>query len=157
MSIASEISRLQTAKADIKTEIEGKGVTVPSATTLDGYASLVRQIQTGGGGITGTDVTVASAQTNIANAARVLINAANGSAGHLYLIVAKTVANTTIQYYLHAAMVYVSALTESSITGQGGYIRAEDATTDKGVVYGSGQAKISEGDVYTVYEFPRYA
>lgn len=47
MSIASEISRLQTAKANIKTEIEAKGVTVPSSTTLDGYATLIGNIQTG--------------------------------------------------------------------------------------------------------------
>ena len=50
MSIASEISRLQTAKSDLKTSIENKGVTVPSATTLDGYAALVDQISGGGGG-----------------------------------------------------------------------------------------------------------
>lgn len=50
MSIATEITRLQTAKADLKTSIEGKGVTVPSATKIDGYADLVDSIQTGGGG-----------------------------------------------------------------------------------------------------------
>lgn len=49
MSIASEISRLQTAKAGLKTAIEGKGVTVPSATTLDGYAALVDEISTESG------------------------------------------------------------------------------------------------------------
>lgn len=48
-TIAQEISRLTTAKADLKTAIEGKGVTVPSATLLDGYAALVGQIQQGGG------------------------------------------------------------------------------------------------------------
>jgi hypothetical protein len=52
MSIASEISRLQGAKSDLKTSIEGKGVTVPSATKIDGYAALVDQIQQGGGGTT---------------------------------------------------------------------------------------------------------
>lgn len=50
MSIATEITRLQTAKADLKTAIEGKGVTVPSATKIDGYADLVDSIETGGGG-----------------------------------------------------------------------------------------------------------
>lgn len=49
MSIATEISRLQTAKADIKTAIEAKGVTVPSNATLDTYDTYVSQIQTGGG------------------------------------------------------------------------------------------------------------
>jgi hypothetical protein len=50
LSIASEIARLQTAKADIKAAIEDKGVTVPSAATLDDFADLVEAIQTGGGG-----------------------------------------------------------------------------------------------------------
>ena len=55
MSISSEISRLQTAKASLKTAIENKGVTVPSSTTLSGYADLVSSIPTGGG--TSTDAT----------------------------------------------------------------------------------------------------
>ena len=50
MSIASEITRLQNAKASIKTSIENKGVTVPSATKLDGYSTLIDSIQTGSGG-----------------------------------------------------------------------------------------------------------
>lgn len=47
-SIATEIARLQQAKSDLATSIENKGVTVPAATTLDGYAALVDQIQQGG-------------------------------------------------------------------------------------------------------------
>ena len=50
MSIASEISRLQTAKAGLKTAIEGKGVTVSDTATLDAYPALVESIQTGGSG-----------------------------------------------------------------------------------------------------------
>lgn len=46
MSIASEISRLNTAKSDIKTSIQNKGVSVPSSTKIDGYPSLISQIQT---------------------------------------------------------------------------------------------------------------
>lgn len=47
MSIASEISRLQTAKADIKTAIENKGVTVADNLTISSYASKIDEIQTG--------------------------------------------------------------------------------------------------------------
>lgn len=46
MSVSSEITRLANAKAAIKTAIEGKGVTVSSSTTLDGYADLIDDIQT---------------------------------------------------------------------------------------------------------------
>ena len=55
MSIASEITRLQGAKADIKTAIEAKGVTVPSAASIDTYGTYVGQISAGGTcGHTGT-------------------------------------------------------------------------------------------------------
>ena len=47
MSIASEITRLQGAKADLKTAIEAKGVTVGDI-TIDGYAAKVAEIPTGG-------------------------------------------------------------------------------------------------------------
>ena len=49
MSVATEIERLQNAKADIKTSIEAKGVTVPSSETLDNYADYIDEIETGGG------------------------------------------------------------------------------------------------------------
>lgn len=55
MSIASEISRLQQAKADIKDAIEAKGVTVLSSLKLDGYASCISQISGGGGQLVITD------------------------------------------------------------------------------------------------------
>ena len=41
MSIQTELTRLTNAKAAIKTAIEGKGVTVPSDTLLDGMAALI--------------------------------------------------------------------------------------------------------------------
>lgn len=49
MSIQTELTRITNAKAAIKTAIEGKGVTVPDGTLLDGMASLIDSIPTGGG------------------------------------------------------------------------------------------------------------
>ena len=49
MSIYNEISRLNTAKMNLKAAIEAKGVSVPESTTLSGYGDLVSQIKTGGG------------------------------------------------------------------------------------------------------------
>lgn len=57
MSIATEITRLQNAKAAIKTAIEGKGVNVGNA-TLDEYAEKISSIQTG------TDTSDANATAN---------------------------------------------------------------------------------------------
>ena len=48
MSIASEITRLQTAKANIKSAITEKGGTVLSTDTLSQYADCIRSIPTGG-------------------------------------------------------------------------------------------------------------
>lgn len=48
MSIATEIQRLQTAKADLKTAIKAKGVEVADTDTIDTYASKIDEIQTGG-------------------------------------------------------------------------------------------------------------
>ena len=47
-TIAENLSRIQSAKTDIKTAIEAKGVTVPSSATIDTYATYVSQISGGG-------------------------------------------------------------------------------------------------------------
>ena len=47
MSIQTELTRLTNAKAAIQTAIEGKGVTVPSGTLLDGMAALIESIEAG--------------------------------------------------------------------------------------------------------------
>ena len=58
MSVQSEVSRLQNAKAAIKAAIEGKGVTVPDGTLLDGMSALIESIEAGGGGVTSITGTV---------------------------------------------------------------------------------------------------
>ena len=50
MSIQTELARITNAKAAVKAAIEGKGVTVPEGTLLDGMASLIESIEAGGGG-----------------------------------------------------------------------------------------------------------
>lgn len=50
MSIATAISALQSASSDIASAIAAKGVTVPSGSGFDDYATLIGNIQTGGGG-----------------------------------------------------------------------------------------------------------
>ena len=49
MSIQTDLTRIKNAKAAIKAAIEGKGVTVPDATLLDGMAALIESIEAGGG------------------------------------------------------------------------------------------------------------
>ena len=52
MSIADQITRLQNAKASIKTSIENKGVSVGDDVKLDGYPALIDSIEVGGSGET---------------------------------------------------------------------------------------------------------
>lgn len=51
MSVQSEITRLNNAKLALANSIEGKGVSVPSSTTLDGMAALVDNIKSMDGAI----------------------------------------------------------------------------------------------------------
>ena len=52
MSVASEITRIQNAKSDIKSAIENKGVSVPSNALIDTYATYISQISGGSSGLT---------------------------------------------------------------------------------------------------------
>ena len=69
MSIQTELTRITNAKAAIKTAIEGKGVTVPEGTLLNGMAALIESIEAGGGGssnfATGTFTTTDDITSNI--------------------------------------------------------------------------------------------
>lgn len=49
MSIATEIARLQTAKASIKQSIENQGTSIPSTATLDTYSNYITKLLDVGG------------------------------------------------------------------------------------------------------------
>ena len=65
MSIQTELTRLTNAKAAIKTAIEGKGITVPSGTLLDGMASLIESIESGVSGVWCGSITPVSEGKNL--------------------------------------------------------------------------------------------
>jgi len=58
MSIQTEITRLESAKADIANAITAKGVTVPDGTSLDGMAALIAQISGEGESMLGNAIFV---------------------------------------------------------------------------------------------------
>ena len=62
MSIQNELTRITNAKAAIKAAIEGKGVTVPDATMLDGMAPLIESIEAGGGDVVLGEITFTSGE-----------------------------------------------------------------------------------------------
>lgn len=49
MSISTDLTRLQSAKAAMKTAMQNKGVTVPDDAKLDAFAALIDSIPAGGG------------------------------------------------------------------------------------------------------------
>ena len=66
MSIQTELTRITIAKAAIKAAIEGKRVTGPDATLLDGMAALIESIEAGGGNFaTGTFTTTDDITSNV--------------------------------------------------------------------------------------------
>ena len=65
MSIQTELTRITNAKSAIKTAIEGKGVTVPSGTLLDGMAALIESIEAGGGNVASGSFTPADRLSDV--------------------------------------------------------------------------------------------
>ena len=66
MSIQTELTRITNAKAAVKAAIEGKGVTVPDGTLLDGMAPLIESIEAGGVNLaTGTFTTTDDIKSNV--------------------------------------------------------------------------------------------
>ena len=64
MSIATEIQRLQSAKADIKSAIENKGVTVGDG-TIDTYAKFIDEIVSSGSGKNCVEGTITFTDTDV--------------------------------------------------------------------------------------------
>lgn len=99
MSIATEITRLQTAKADLKTAIEGKGVAVTTSALLDDYADLVDSIPSGGGGIDIADI-VRRTQPSGAVVATLTAGAAEHGLAHFPAITSVHLTTPALAAYL---------------------------------------------------------
>lgn len=67
MSISSEITRISNAKTAIAESIANKGVTVPSGTKIDGMATLIDSIPTGGSGGDTSETWVLNESLNLIN------------------------------------------------------------------------------------------
>ena len=63
MSIQTELTRITNAKAAVKAAIEGKGVTVPDGTLLDGMAPLIESIEASGVTTLHINVTAVNTET----------------------------------------------------------------------------------------------
>lgn len=118
MTIASEITRLQGAKADIKTAIENKGVTVPSADTIDQYAGYIDQIETGTTIVNGVIENYLASTSTVAVAAGTFVAMSGDTASDYSVSGTAVVLDGTARYRTvcesiddtHFLMVYITAM-----------------------------------------------
>ena len=141
MSIQTELTRLTNAKSAIKAAIEGKGVTVPDATLLDGMAALIESIEAGGGGIelqynrlypVATGTFTPAERTKVTSDSPLVIEhnagiipfvvmvTSNGmaAAGDLEFIVSWRIPHWNASYYDRNMLYSVSSRRDSSTTGK---------------------------------------
>ena len=131
MSIQTELTRITNAKAAIKTAIEGKGVTVPAGTLLDGMASLIESIEAGGGDFSALpqkiDTVLSGSVTPASDAGYLTIKDFGNSLSmnylpRIFIMFRKTPASST-SYASCLFALYMSddPLTENT-TGYGGHV-----------------------------------
>ena len=131
MSVQSEITRIESAKTAIATAIEGKGVTVPTGTKLDGLAALIESIEAGGGDFSALpqkiDTVLSGSVTPASDAGSLLIKDFGTSESmnylpRIFIMFRKTPASST-SYASCLFALYMSddPLTENT-TGYGGHV-----------------------------------
>jgi hypothetical protein len=111
MSIATEITRLQNAKSAIKTSIEGKGVTVPSSTTLDGYSTLIDSISSGSSAWTKLgekDITTASTSTSNSNVGTISCGSAAATKDKIIYVRVRDTAGPRAGYFLGSDTFFIN-------------------------------------------------
>ena len=178
MSVQSEITRIESAKTAIATAIEGKGVTVPEGTKLDGMAALVESIEAGGGVelqynrlypvATGTFTPAGRTEVEVNSPLVIEHNAgiipfvvmvkSNGMAetGDLEFIVAWRIHHPSADYYDRSLLYSVLSKRGSSLTTKntkygGIYSGSLDAWGIKNVVLAQGDTNfyVNAGKTYT--------
>ena len=136
MSIQTELTRLTNAKAAIQTAIEGKGVTVPDGTLLDGMAALIEAIEAGGGAkfVTGeftldTPASGVLVEHNLGNIPNFV---------YYYILAAPTTAN---QYESYVTRLFAMCLNNTHYA-----YRASGGMNNKGVYFDSGTFDITKNN-----------
>lgn len=119
MSIQTELTRLTNAKSAIKAAIEGKGVSVPDSTLLDGMAALIESIQAGGGGAKFSSGTFTPAETTSINLPY-KIEHNSGFVPDIFVVI-KYYEAQYAQYSIQQALSLPAAFLSVGATGYKGY------------------------------------
>lgn len=163
MSIQSEITRIESAKTAIATAIEGKGVTVPDGTLVDGMAPLIESIETGINATGGT-ITVSSDVNNyvlthgLGEVPKFFVIGMMGNFGELtdktYILIGAFGFSDVRSQYRISASSYINApvgvFKEAAITATNdnrqSIVRANEETIT--VAYSGGSHKLIAGATY---------
>ena len=129
MSIQTELTRITNAKAAIKTAIEGKGVTVPDGTLLDGMAELIESIESGVSGVWFGSVTPVSSTVSLTVSPVVGDELYNAVQGNKVIGIALETGNTEDK--------------TTRCLGGGGITNANNREIDIGVYYYNGYSSYS--------------
>ena len=139
MSIQTELTRLTNAKAAIKAAIEGKGVTVPEATLLDGMAALIESIQAGGGDFSIQAGTITFAESYKPKLTPLVISHSLGKTPFAFIAY-----NGSPGYYPKYQIAFIYKL--SKCRKLGGSLRSEYSTIMYSSVAGSEDLSASSGN-----------
>lgn len=125
MSISSEITRISNAKTAIAESIANKGVTVPSGTKIDGMATLINSIQTGGAAVqpskaltvtsNGTTTITPDAPYDAIKQVDLTVNVASGGGGGAGLKVTFPATATNWDKVMSTSVLYLADNTTKSI------------------------------------------
>ena len=132
MSIQTELTRITNAKSAIKAAIEGKGVTVPDGTLLDGMASLIESIEAGGGDSGFTCGLITPADTT---ASQLEIEHGLGTVPALIFIAAADNKNSVYNRSRPHGQAFFYAMRTGSDTYYARYQYKDDVTYNDGKIY----------------------
>ena len=142
MSVQTELTRITNAKAAVKAAIEGKGVTVPDGTLLDGMAALIESIEAGGGAMYTGSITPSKtmeAQHTVIHNLGVVPNFAA-----MYAL--DDDISVTDRMYLKARVAFCSDVNDKTTICGGNTYRRENDTSYATTAYGvNQQAFTSDG------------
>ena len=136
MSIQTELTRITNAKAAVKAAIEGKGVTVPDGTLLDGMAPLIESIEAGGGAMYTGSITPSKtmeAEYTVRHNLGVVPNFAA-----MYALDDDT--SVTDRAYLKARVAFCSDVNDKTTICGGNTYRRQDGTLYETASYRANQA-----------------
>lgn len=142
MSISSEITRISNAKTEIAESIANKGVTVPSGTKIDGMATLIDSIPTGGAAVqpskaltvtsNGTTTITPDAPYDAIKQVDLTVNVASGGVEDV-VTVTLPVGPQKLNYDMEVTATYTNALGEIVANVPAG--KAASYTVKKGSIF----------------------